>query len=96
MLKVIRVLLVVTCACLPVARGGMFYDLSKHEMLLIILENSICTSHKTHYKSSIHTQENGAVSKVNKTFISHLARAQRILSATASVQVSRALLAVRF
>ena len=41
-------------------------------------------------------QMNGAVSKVNKKFISHLTRAQRTPSAAATVQVSHALLAVRF
>ena len=39
---------------------------------------------------------NGAVSKVNKKFISHLTRAQRTPSAVATVQVSHALPAVRF
>ena len=39
---------------------------------------------------------NGAVSKVNKKFISHLTRAQRTPSAAATVQVSHALIAVRF
>ena len=39
---------------------------------------------------------NGAVSNVNKKFISHPTRAQRTPSAAASVQVSRALPAVRF
>ena len=38
---------------------------------------------------------NDAVSKVNKKFISHLTRAQRTPSAAATVQVSRALPAVR-
>ena len=38
---------------------------------------------------------NGAVSKVNKKFISHLTRAQRIPSAAATLQVSHALPAVR-
>ena len=38
---------------------------------------------------------NGAVSKVNKKFISHLTRAKRTLSAAATVQVSHALPAVR-
>ena len=38
----------------------------------------------------------GAVSKVNKKFISHLTRAQRTPSAAATVQVSHALPAVRF
>ena len=41
-------------------------------------------------------QMNGAVSKVNKKFISHLTRAQRTPSAAATVQVSRALPEVRF
>ena len=39
---------------------------------------------------------NGAVSKVNNKFISHLTRAQRTPSAAATVQVSHALPAVRF
>ena len=43
-----------------------------------------------------YTQMNGAVSKVNKKFISHLTRAQRTPSAVATVQVSHALAAVRF
>ena len=43
-----------------------------------------------------YTQKNGGVSKVNKKFISHLTRAQRIQSAAATVQVSHALPAVRF
>ena len=38
---------------------------------------------------------NGAVSKVNKKFISHLTRAKRTPSATETVQVSHALPAVR-
>ena len=38
---------------------------------------------------------NGAVSKVNKKFISHLTRAKRTPSAAATVQVSRVLPAVR-
>ena len=42
-----------------------------------------------------YTQKNGAVSKVNKKFISHLTRAQRTPSAAAAVQVSHALPAVR-
>ena len=41
-------------------------------------------------------QKNGAVSKVNKKFISHLKRAQRTPSAAATVLVSHALPAVRF
>jgi hypothetical protein len=43
-----------------------------------------------------YTQKNGAVSKVNKKFISHLTQAQRTPSAAANVQVSHALPAVRF
>ena len=43
-----------------------------------------------------YTQMNGAVSKVNKKFISHLTRAQRTPSETATVQISHALPAVRF
>ena len=43
-----------------------------------------------------YTQKNGAVSKVNKKFISHLTRAIRTPSATATVQVSHALPTVRF
>ena len=43
-----------------------------------------------------YTQKNGAVSKVNKKFISHLTRAQSTPSAAATVQVSHALPAVCF
>ena len=43
-----------------------------------------------------YTQKNGAVSKVNKEFVSHLTRAQHTPSAAATVQVSHALQAVRF
>ena len=43
-----------------------------------------------------YTQKNGAVSKVNKKFISRLTRAQRTPSAAATVQVSHALQTVRF
>ena len=39
---------------------------------------------------------NGAVSKVNKKFISHLTRAKLTPSAAATVQVAHALPAVRF
>jgi hypothetical protein len=42
----------------------------------------------------VRSQENGAVSKVNKKFISHLTRAQRTPSAAATVQVTPALPAV--
>ena len=43
-----------------------------------------------------HTQKNGAVSKVNKKFISHLTRTQPTPSVAATVQASHALPAVRF
>ena len=43
-----------------------------------------------------YTQKNGAVSKVNKKFISHLTREQCTPSAAVTVQVSHALRAVRF
>jgi hypothetical protein len=43
-----------------------------------------------------HTQKNGAVSKVNKKFMSHITRAQHTPSPSATVQVSHALPAVRF
>ena len=43
-----------------------------------------------------YTQKNGAVSKVNNKFISHLTRTQCALLAAATVQVSHALPAVRF
>jgi len=43
-----------------------------------------------------YTQKNGAVSKVNKKFISQLTRAQLTPSAATTVQVSHALPAVRF
>ena len=43
-----------------------------------------------------YTQKNGAVSKDNKKFISHLTRAQRTPSGATAVQVSHALPAVRF
>ena len=40
------------------------------------------------YLHTGYTQKNGAVSKVNKKFISHLTRAQRTPSAAATVRVS--------
>jgi hypothetical protein len=41
-----------------------------------------------------YTQKTGAVSKVNKKFISHLTRAQRTQSAAATVQVSHVLITI--
>ena len=48
----------------------------------------------SHY--TVCLQMNGAVSKVNKKFISHLTRAQHTPLAAATVQVSHVLQAVRF
>ena len=67
----------------------------------IIITNNInipSFSNDTHFLSpyTVCLQMNGAVSKVNKKFISHLTRAQRTSSAAATVQVSHALPAVRF
>jgi hypothetical protein len=45
---------------------------------------------------TVRSQTNGEVSKVNKKFISHLTRVKRTPSAAVTVQVSRALPAVRF
>ena len=54
------------------------------------------TRHETRYLYTGCLQMNGAVSKVNKTFISQLTRAKRTQSAAATVQVSHALPPVRF
>jgi hypothetical protein len=48
------------------------------------------------YENTGYKKKNGAVSKVNKKFISQLTRSQRTPSAATTVQVSRALPAVRF
>ena len=58
--------------------------------------NSLLSSpdQQMHYTGCL--QKNGAVSKINKKFISHLTRAKRTPSAAAAVQVSHALPAVRF
>jgi len=48
------------------------------------------------YSYTRYTQKNGAVSEVNKKFISHLTGAQRTPSVAATVQVSHAPPAVRF
>ena len=45
---------------------------------------------------TVSLQMNGAVSEVNKKFISHLTRAQRTPSAAAIVRFSHSLPAVRF
>jgi hypothetical protein len=54
-----------------------------------IINNFINRSEYTGY-----TEKNGAVSKVNKKFISHLTRAQRTPSAAATIQVSHALITI--
>jgi hypothetical protein len=41
-----------------------------------------------------HTQKNGAVSNVNKTFISHLTRAQHTPTAAVTVQVSHLVITI--
>ena len=46
--------------------------------------------------NTVRLQMNDAVSKVNKKFISHLTRAKRTPSATATVLVSHALPGIRF
>jgi len=58
--------------------------------------NQFCQKPLRNYIYTGYTQENVAVSKVNKKFISHPTRAQRTPSAAATVQVSHALPAVRF
>ena len=71
---------------------------SDHKNLQLKLQHSmttICISY-TNYQYTGFTQMNGAVSKVNKKFSSHLTRAQRTPSTSATVQVSHALPAVRF
>ena len=64
------------------------------------LSNKYFYNKSNHYNNKAintgYTQKNGAVSKVNKKFITHLTRAQLTPSAAATVQVSQALLAVRF
>ena len=64
---------------------------SRQNLCLFVKKKNIYIYIYTGYK-----QKNGAVSKVNKKFISHLTRAQRTTSAAATVQVSQALVAVRF
>jgi hypothetical protein len=65
---------------------------SKKEKDTYLINKILCTNH---YNTG-HTQKNGAVSKVNKKFISPITWAQHTPSAAATVQVSHALPAVRF
>ena len=53
-------------------------------------------SYKHYRENTVRLQMIGAVSKVNKKFISHLTLAKRTPSAAATVQVSHALPSVRF
>ena len=62
----------------------------QHFIIWIYFQIETCFSY-TGY-----TQKNGAFSKVNKKFISHLTRVQPTPSAAATVQVSHALPALRF
>ena len=55
-----------------------------------------CTVLKTNILITVCLQKNGAVSKVNKKFISHLTQSKHTPLAAATVQVSHTLLAVRF
>ena len=59
--------------------------------MLLYISGIFLLAHITGY-----ARKNGAVSKVNKEFISYLKRAQRTSSTAATVQVSHALPAVRF
>ena len=70
------------------------FALRKEQTFLII--NQFYDSQFSIAFDTGYTQKNGAVSKVNKKFISHLTRAQRTPPAAANVQVSHALPAVRF
>ena len=57
---------------------------------------AVSLRHPEYFINTGYTQKNGAVSEVNKKFISHPTRAKRTPSAAATVQVSHALPAVRF
>jgi hypothetical protein len=57
-------------------------------LYFVILTFTFCS------KNTVYIQKNGAVSKVNKKFISHLTRAQCTPSAAATVQVSHALITI--
>ena len=61
-----------------------------------VIDKFTCFKARFAYDYTEYTQMNGAVSKVNKKFISQLTRSQHTPSAAATVQVSHALPAVRF
>ena len=67
-------------------------DINLNIELILLVNNG----QKLFLNNTGYTQKNGAISKVNKKFISHLTRAQRTPPAAATVQVSHALPAVRF
>ena len=70
---------------------GMCMYVCMYVRMYVCICRYICRPIYTGY-----TQKNGAVSKVNKKFISHLTRAQHTPSAAETVQASHALPAVRF
>ena len=63
--------------------------------IIYTIQKSLGSNDTSLYTYTGCLQMNGAVSKVNKKFISHLTRAQGTPSAAATVQVSHALPAVR-
>ena len=90
---------------LPVSSGGLHIVIKpvynkkfSHDLhLVIMLSAGTIALQKLHiFSNTGYTQKNGAVSKVNKKFISHHTRAQRTQPAAATVQVSHALPAFRF
>jgi len=62
----------------------------ENQQMFTLFQGCTCAMYR------VYTKKNGAASKVNKIFISHLTRAQTTPSAAATVQVSHVLPAVRF
>jgi hypothetical protein len=58
---------------------------------LVVLKTSLL-----HRQYTVRSQNNGAVSKVNNKFVSHLTRAQHTPSVAATIQVSHVLPVIRF
>ena len=86
------------CACVGVKRN-IFVLVSAAAMWRFKCFNNkefLCITHTVEHNYTGCLQKNGAVSKINKKFISHLTRAKRTPSAAATVRVSHALPAVRF
>jgi hypothetical protein len=71
-------------------------DISKHRMQQNSSHICVVAYESLNWAYTVCSQKNGAVSKVNKKFISHLTWAQRTPAAAATAQVSHALPAVRF